>query len=105
MQEIEDGIWVGIYGNFEIDLVGVFSISKKIQPKLEFGFQTKVYIPKQIEVHDVGYKSRLLQLVKGKRIFMSSLTRIRVYAWLGLGGKTFKLFYGLFIELIIDLGW
>lgn len=94
MQEIEDGIWVGIYGNFEIDLVGVFSISKKIQPKLEFGVQTKVYIPKRIEVHDVGYKSRLLQLVKGKRIFMSSLTRIRVYAWLGLGGQTFKLFNG-----------
>lgn len=50
IQEIEDGIWVGIYGNFEIDLVGVFFISKKIQLKLEFGFQTKIYIPKGIEV-------------------------------------------------------
>jgi predicted small integral membrane protein len=85
-------------------LVGVFCISKTFQPKLEFGFQTKVYIPKGIEVHDVGSKSRLLQLVRGERIFMSSMTRIRVYAWIGLGGKTFKLFYGLFIQLIIDLG-
>jgi hypothetical protein len=66
-------------------LVGVFCISKEFQLKLEFGFQTKVYIPKGIEVHDVGSKSRLRQLMKGKRIFMSSLTRIRVYAWLGLG--------------------
>jgi hypothetical protein len=42
--------------------------------------------------------------MKDKRIFMNSFTRIRVYAWQGLGGKPFKLFYGLFIELIIGLG-
>lgn len=95
MQEIEDGIWVGIHGNFEIDLVGVFCIKKKFNLSWNLAFKPKSTSPKGLKFTMLDPKSRLLQLVKGKRILMSSLTRIRVYAWLGLGGKPFKLFYGL----------
>jgi hypothetical protein len=40
--------------------------------------------------------------MKGKRVFMGSLTQIKVHAWPSLGGKLFELFYGPFIKLTFE---